>query len=245
MVMSRDTVLFDVVDGVHTLTLNRPNKLNALTTEMFSDLDYHLVNNLADAGCVHLTSAGRSFCAGHDLDGLAESETYETERFANDVIERIANLSMPVVCSVRGHCFTGGLELALASDIIIAAESAEFADTHSKWDLVPIWGLTQRLPRRIGLSKTMELMFSGVRCKGEEAKRIGLANQCVPDADLSQYAQKLCSAILGNSRRSNRAIKKLLLATDGMPLAQGLAWELHRSEGHGPDFLAQLAKLRK
>lgn len=241
--MKSETVLLSIVDGVHTITLNRPDKLNALTGEMFARLQDHLAG-LDDASCVHLRANGRSFCAGHDLDDLAASETYEAERLANAVIERLANLPCPVVASVQGHCFTGGLELALGADIIVAADTAEFADTHSRWDLVPIWGLTQRLPRRVGAYKAMELMFTGRRCKGEEAAAIGLANLCVPADELDSRARELCAMILANSARSHRAIKKLLLDTEGMPLAQGLAWELHRTEGHGPEFLARLASLR-
>ncbi|TCM20609.1 enoyl-CoA hydratase/carnithine racemase [Novosphingobium sp. PhB165] len=242
--MSGASVLCAVVDGVHTITLNRPEKLNALTSEMFAALDEHLRHGIEGAACVHLKANGRSFCAGHDLDDLAATESYEVERSANDVIERLAGLPVPVVASVQGHCFTGGLELALAADIIIAAETAEFADTHSKWDLVPIWGLTQRLPRRVGSHKAMELMFTGRRCRGPEAEAIGLANRCVPDGELEQHASALCQSILANSARSNRAIKKLVLETDGMSLSQGLAWELHRTEGHGPDFQANLAARR-
>lgn len=227
------------------LSLNRPDKLNALTQDMFRRLSDHLDAGFDGASCVHLRANGRSFCAGHDLDDLAETETYEAERLANDVIERLANLPMPVVASVRGHCFTGGLELILAADIIVAAENAMFCDTHSKWDLVPIWGLTQRLPRRVGRHRAMDLMFSGRRCGGAEAKAIGLAEYCVADEELDGFAQGLCQAIERNSLRSNRAIKTLLRATDGMPLAQGLAWELHRSEGHGPEFQERLAQMRR
>lgn len=243
--MANSVVTFAVMDGVHTITLNRPEKLNALTNEMFRTLNEYLMTRLEGAACLHLTGNGRSFCAGHDLDDLAAIESYDTERFANEVVERIATLPIPVVASVKGHCFTGGLELVLAADIIIAGESAEFADTHSKWDLVPIWGLTQRLPRRIGLAKTTELMFTGRRCRGPEAQAIGLANHCVPDEKLEGYARDLCKTILANSARSNRAVKKLLMDTDGMPLSQGLAWELHRSEGHGPDFQTKLAEMVK
>ena len=243
--MSEQSVTFGVVDGVPTMALNRPDKLNALTADMFRQMDAHLAALPADAPCLHLRANGRSFCAGHDLDDLAESESYETERFASGLVERLATLPMPVLASVQGHCFTGGLELVLSADIIVAAEGAEFADTHSKWDLVPIWGLTQRLPRRVGMAKAMELMFTGRRIGGAEARAIGLANHCVPDGELDTFARDLCAAMLKNSARSNRAIKKLLLDTEGQPLAQGLAWELHRSEGHGPDFLARLAEMRK
>lgn len=243
--MAEDQVLFSVENGVHTITLNRPDKLNALTGGMFRAIGEYLDRGLEDAACLHLRANGRAFCAGHDLDDLAESESYEVERYANDVVERLATLPVPVVASVQGYCFTGGLELVLAADIIIATETAQFADTHSKWDLVPIWGLTQRLPRRIGASKATELMFTGRKCAGPEAAEIGLANMCVPDDALQARADELFGMILANSARSHRAIKRLLIDTDGMPLSQGLAWELHRSEGHGPDFLARLEQMRK
>ncbi|GGC02466.1 crotonase [Novosphingobium endophyticum] len=243
--MDGENVICEIDDGVHVLSLNRPEKLNALNFAMFRQLDRHLNESLDSAACVLLRANGRSFCAGHDLDDLAANESYEAERFANAVVEKIATLPVPVVAAVQGHCMTGGLELVLAADVIIAAEGAHFADTHSKWDLVPIWGLTQRLPRRIGAYKAKELMFTGRKCDGAEAERIGLANLCVPDNELDACAREFCAGILKNSARSNRAIKKLLLDTDGMPLKQGLAWELHRSEGHGPEFLERLATMRK
>ena len=243
--MSSELVTCEVAEGIHVLSLNRPDKLNALNFEMFRQFDRHLTEGLNDAACVLLRANGRSFCAGHDLDDLAANESYEAERFASAVVEKIATLPMPVIAAVQGHCMTGGLELVLAADVIIAAEGAHFADTHSKWDLVPIWGLTQRLPRRIGSYKAMELMFTGRKCGGAEAAEIGLANICVPDDELDARAREFCAGILNNSARSNRAIKKLLLDTDGMPLKQGLAWELHYSEGHGPEFLDRLASMRK
>lgn len=243
--MSGERVTCEVEDGIHLLSLNRPDKLNALDFEMFRQLDRHLDESVEGAACVLLRANGRSFCAGHDLDDLAANESYEAERFAHAVVEKIATLPMPVVAAVQGHCMTGGLELVLAADVIIAAEGAHFADTHSKWDLVPIWGLTQRLPRRIGAHKAMELMFTGRKCDGAEAAAIGLANLCVPDDELEARARAFCQGILKNSARSNRAIKKLLRDTDGMPLRQGLAWELHNSEGHGPEFLDRLTAMRR
>ena len=146
--------------------------------------------------------------------------------------------------AVRGHCYTGGLELVLAADIIIAAESAKFADTHAKWDLVPVWGLTQRLPRRVGEHKAKEMMFASRIYSGRQAADMGLANLCVADGEFDAEVERMCRDVLGNSRRSNRATKKLIKDTDCLSLASGLAWELHRSEGHGPEFAARLAAMR-
>ena len=241
-----ELVLCAVEGGLCTLTLNRPDKLNALSIAAFREMAAHLDRlDLDDIGCLLLTGAGRSFCAGHDLDDLAAgSEGPEVAHFETSLIERLANLPFPVVAAVRGHCYTGGLELVLAADIIIAAENAKFADTHSKWDLVPVWGLTQRLPRRVGEAKAKEMMFAGRTYSGHEAEAMGLANLCVPDDAFEAELSRLCSDILGNSRRSNRAMKTLIRDTEGMTLAAGIAWELHRFPGHGPDFEARLAKLR-
>jgi len=239
-------VLCDVENGLCQLTLNRPDKLNALTFAMFQEIAAHLdALNLDEIGCLLLTGAGRSFCAGHDLDSLAAGEEAgNVERFENGLVERLATLPFPVVAAVRGHCYTGGLELVLAADIIIAADNARFADTHSKYDLVPIWGLTQRLPRRVGMAKAKEMMFTARNYSGADAVAMGLANYAVPEAELDTTVSVFCADILANSRRSNRAVKKLLAATDGMSLATGNAWELHHSEGHGPQFEQLILSMR-
>lgn len=241
-----ESVTCNVENGLCRLTLNRPDKLNALNVAMFELIADHLDRlDPSSVGCLLLTGTGRSFCAGHDLDDLASgSESGPAERFENRLVERLANLPFPVVASVRGHCYTGGLELVLAADIIVAADNARFADTHAKFDLVPIWGLTQRLPRRVGMAKAREMMFASRTYSGEEAVAMGLANICVPEAELDSQVDALCADILANSWRSNRAIKKLLLDTDGLSLAAGNAWELHHSEGHGPGY-AELIRQRR
>ncbi len=234
----KDSVLCTLENGLCRLTLNRPEKLNALSLKTFELIDEHLHRlEGEDVGCLLLSGAGRSFCAGHDLEGLASGEEGgKAERIENGMVERLATLPFPVVASVRGHCYTGGLELVLAADLIICADTARFADTHSKFDLVPIWGLTQRLPRRIGMAKAKEMMFTARTYSGVEAAQMGLANFSVPENELDAQAEKLCADILATSRRSNREIKKILKDTDGMTLAAGNAWELHHSPGHGPGF---------
>src|ERR1700757_3524863 len=238
--MTSDAITCTVENRLCRLTLNRPEKLNALNVAMFEDIAAHLDRlDYSAIGCLVLSGAGRSFCAGHDLDDLASGdESGRAERIENGLVERLATLPFPVIASVRGHCYTGGLELILAADIIVAAETTRFADTHAKFDLVPIWGLTQRLPRRIGMAKAKEMMFSARTYSGVEAAAMGLANFAVPDAELDAKVDALCADILANSARSNREIKKLLIDTDGLNLAAGNAWELHHSPGHGPEFAA-------
>jgi enoyl-CoA hydratase/carnithine racemase len=244
-----DALLREEKDGLLTLTLNRPDKLNALSFESFKGLAAavdHAAANSEKIGCVLLRGAGRSFCAGNDLGDLGGVfNDGDNSRFRSDTVERLASLPMPVVAAVHGHCLTGGLELALAADIIIAGEGAKFGDTHGKWDLVPVWGLSQRLPRRIGRAKALEMSFSARNYSGRQAEAMGLANFCVPDADLEKAVAEFVKEVLANSWRSSRAIKKLIDETDGLPLKAGLAHEVHRSQGRGPETAERLKRMRK
>ena len=244
-----DALLREMRDGLLTLTLNRPDKLNALSFECFKGLaaavDYAAANG-DKVGCVLLRGAGRSFCAGNDLGDLGGVfNDGDNSKFRSDTVERLASLPMPIVAAVQGHCLTGGLELALAADIIVAGESAKFGDTHGKWDLVPVWGLSQRLPRRIGRAKALEMSFGARHYSGRQAEAMGLANICVPDAELEGTVSEFVKDVLANSWRSSRAIKKLIDDTDGMTLKAGLAHEVHRSEGRGPETAERLKRMRK
>jgi len=240
-------ILCSVDEGLCRITLNRPEKLNALSLPMFEEIEAQLDRlNFEEVGCILLTGRGRSFCAGHDLDDLADgAEGTVTGRRETMIVERLAMLPVPVVAAVRGHCLTGGLELALAADIIIAADDVQFADTHAKWDLVPIWGLSQRLPRRVGRAKAFEMMFACRNYGAIEAVAMGLANFSVPSPELDTAAEAFCRSILANSWRATRAVKRLVDQTDGLPLAAGIAWELHRTEGEGPQLADRLARMRR
>jgi len=238
------TVLRNDRDGLATLVLNRPGKLNALNVRMFEELADHIdeIGASASIGCVVVRGAGRGFSAGHDLNAIAGGEAASHRNFEGKVIESLANVPQPVICAVHGACYTGGLELALAGDIILAATTARFADTHAKWGLAPVWGMSQRLPRRIGEAKAREMMFTCRVVPGAEAERIGLANACFQDDEFDDGVEKFVSAILENSWFSNAANKRLLLETNGLPLAAGLAHETYRNEGFAPDMQDRIAK---
>ncbi len=242
-------VLREIKDGLMTLTINRADKLNALSFECFKEFaaatDYARAHT-GEIGCVVLKGAGRSFCAGNDLSGLGSVfNEGDNSRFRSDTVEKLAGLPQPVIAAVQGHCLTGGLEIALAADIVICSENAKFGDTHGKWDLVPVWGLSQRLPRRVGRAKALEMSFSGRFYSGRQAETMGLANFCVADGELDAAVAAFVKDVLENSWRSSRAIKKLVDDTDGLPLKMGLAHEVHRSEGLGPETQARLARMRK
>lgn len=223
--------------GVCVLTLNRTEKRNALNLALFGELDAHVAairSAGGEFGAVVLKANGPVFCAGNDLGerGVQAPEPYYQAR----VITRLATLPQPVIAVVQGGCFTGGLELVLASDIIMAGESASFADTHGKFALVPAWGMSQRLPRRVGQWKAREMMFSSRPVSGAEAARTGLANHCVPDERLDAEAMSLARDIAANSRHSVFAYKKLMMESEDLALEAGLAHEVFNSSGVGPDF---------
>lgn len=226
---------------VARLTLNRPEKLNALNIELFQGLEAHVADvERAPMGMVVLRGAGKCFSAGHDLSDIAAGEHPPRPNYQSHVIERLADLPLPVVIAVHGHCYTGALELALAGDIILAAEGAKFADTHARWALTPVWGLSQRLPRRVGTYKAREMMFTCRTYSGREAEAMGLANLAVPDAEFESAIERLTGQILENSSFSHAANKRLLMATDGLNQAAGLAHEIYHGEGRGPDMAQRI-----
>ena len=236
------TVLREDRDGLAVLTLNRPDKLNSLTVGMFQELRDHVIALYKDdtVGCVVLRGAGKCFSAGHDLADIAEGEKVPSRGWHSETLRLMERLPKPVIAAVHGHCYTGALEVALAADFIIAADSAKFGDTHAKWALTPIWGMSQRLPRRVGISTAKRLMFTAEMIKADEAFRIGLAEKVVPDADFDTEIDNLARQILANSPFSHAANKRLLEATDARDMDSGLQWEILNNEGVGPDMQARI-----
>lgn len=234
-------------EGCATLLLNRPDKLNALTVEMFRTLRSHVSDLARDdsIGCVVLRGAGKCFSAGHDLSDIATGEAVPSRGWHSETLRLLERLPKPVIAGVHGHCYTGALEVALAADFIIAAESARFADTHSKWALTPIWGMSQRLPRRVGLATCKRLMFTAETLTAHEALRIGLCEKVVPDAVFESELELLARTILANSAFSHAANKRLLDATDARPLDAGLQWEVLQNEGVGPDMRERIGAFTK
>ena len=230
-------------DGVVTLTLNRPDKLNALTVGVFRELRAHVEALRGDktARCVVLRGAGKCFSAGHDLADIAEGEAVPSRGWHSETLRLMEKLPQPVIAAVHGHCYTGALEVALACDFIVAADNARFGDTHAKWALTPIWGMSQRLPRRVGFAKAREMMFTARTYGADEAVAMGLANTAVADEDFDAELGRLAKSILANSWFSHRANKRLLMQTEGMTLAAGLSCEIHRTEGRGPDMQERIA----
>jgi len=238
--MSSPLVLRNDADGVATLTLNRPDKLNALNPAVFIELRQHLADIAQDeeVKCVVLTGAGRAFCAGHDLEAIASHEKAPSKHFEPETVDALEQLPQPTIARLHGHCYTGGLELALACDLLIADETARLGDTHGQWGLVPIWGMSVRLPERVGLSTAKELMFTSRRISGYEAAEIGLVDRCVPEGALDETVMALAAEIVANSAGTNRIVKRLI--ADRSERTREAALLNEREMPHGrPDDMAQ------
>src|ERR1700738_526867 len=197
--------------GAAALWLNRPEKLNALTKDVFEALDDHvdaIARETRTIGLVILRGAGANFSAGYDMNEVLEHvKAHAKPHFHSEVIQKIANLPQPVISAVQGHCSTGALELALAADLIVASESAQFSDVYARWGLTPVWGLSLRLPHRIGTAKASEMMLTCRSYSGREAHAMHLANFCFADDTFETDLATLCSEILANSWFANQVTK--------------------------------------
>jgi len=236
-------VLREDADGVAVLTLNRAETLNALSPSLFVELRAHIdeiAGQVDTVGCVVLRGEGRSFSAGNDIKAIQVGDRAPTPHFQAETLDAIEALPQPVIASVHGHCYTGALELMLACDLCVCAESARFADTHGRWSMTPTWGMSQRLPRRIGLLKAKEMMLTGRVVTGVEAAAIGLVNACVVEDQLDAATRELARTIVLNSWHTLRADKRLVNEGQRYTLAEGLAFERRTSPGAGPDMAERL-----
>ena len=226
-------------NGIATLTLNRPEALNALSPKLFVELRNHIENiasEIESVGCVLLRGEGRSFSAGNDLKAIQSGERAPSPHYQAETLDMIENLPQPVIAEVQGHCYTGSLELALACDLLIASDSAKFADTHGKWGMVPVWGMSQRLTRRIGPIKAKEMMYTGKIVSGSEAFRLGLANECVPENFLRDRTLEIANQIVQNSWHTLRSDKYLVNTGMSMSYEDGKLFEREKSPGPDPDM---------
>ncbi|MGD8250928.1 MAG: enoyl-CoA hydratase-related protein [Desulfobacterales bacterium] len=202
--MSTDVLISEAKNGILTLTLNRPTVMNAFNVDLLNALDSEIdsVGFRPEIRVVVITGAGqRAFCAGADLKERGTLTPIQVQQFVStlrNLFTRIENLSKPVIAAVNGVALGGGTELALASDIRIASETATLGLTETRLAIIPGAGGTQRLPRLIGKGMAKELIFTGRRVSAEQALSIGLVNRvCPPDAllnDCARLAGEICEA---------------------------------------------------
>ncbi|QSB47623.1 enoyl-CoA hydratase [Parageobacillus toebii] len=192
-------------NGIAIITLNRPESANALSTALLYELS-HLLYDLAfrrDVRVVIFTGAGEKvFCAGADLKeraGMNETEVRKTVTLIRETINQIEQLPQPVICALNGSAFGGGLELALACDIRVAADTAQLGLTETSLGIIPGAGGTQRLPRLIGKGKAKELIFTAKRITAKEAEQICLVEYVVPREQLMEKAMEIAEQIVVNA----------------------------------------------
>lgn len=226
------TVLYDLSNGVATITLNRPEAMNSLDPESLVELNaaFQRAQQDSDVRAVILTGAGdRAFCTGSDLKKtMPPKESFAELAFGGcrpDYPFSGLDIDKPVICAVNGYALAGGMELALASDIRIASSNAQFGQSEVRVGSIPAAGGTQRLPRMIGHSDAMLLMLTGDRIDAQTALRIGLVSQVVEPAALTETARKIAGRIADNAPLAVRAIKRLVRDGLDMPLAAAIRSE--------------------
>jgi enoyl-CoA hydratase len=235
--MTEPVLLVEQEDGVATLTLNRPRALNALSRELREAL-VAAFRRLADdrsVGVVILTGAGRAFSAGLDLKEL-ESGGSRGEIVSavagGDVVGAMRAFDRPIIGAVNGFAITGGFEVALACDILVASIEARFADTHARVGILPGWGLSQRLPRVVGIYRAKELSLTGNFLSAEQALAWGLVSRVVSPAELLPTCRALAKDVLSCVPDAVRGIKRQIDDGYATTLADGLRLESERSREH-------------
>lgn len=201
--MAYETIALTVADRVATLTVNRPDKLNALNDRVIAELGEAIdaARENTDVGGVIITGAGRAFVAGADISELEKHGAISAKLLAQrgqDVFRRFETSPKPVIAAVNGFALGGGCELAMACHIRLASDAAKFGQPEVKLGLIPGYGGTQRLPRLVGKGRALQLLLTGDMIDAQEAYRIGLVNRVVPANELLGAATAMLKAILAN-----------------------------------------------
>ena len=229
--MPFQNITLDVTDRVATVTVNRPDKLNALNDLTVKELGLAIeeIRESADVGGAILTGAGsKAFVAGADIAELARQgplEGRERARRGQYVLRRIETSAKPVIAAINGFALGGGCELAMACHIRIASDNARFGQPEVKLGIAPGYGGSQRLPRLVGQGRALELILSGEMVTATEAHRIGLVNAVVPAADLLRVAGDMMRKILANAPIAIALSIEAVIRGVEMPLDEALLLE--------------------
>jgi 2-(1,2-epoxy-1,2-dihydrophenyl)acetyl-CoA isomerase len=227
-----ETILYDVADGVATVTFNRPEALNATNDQFYREMQ-GLIRDIAaedEIGAVIITGAGRGFCAGADVKSMNPDMALLARRarhrwILSDVLRPLVNLEKPVIAAVNGAAVGAGFNIALAADIIIASEAAVFSQIFTRLGLVPDLGGLHLLTRVVGLNKAKELCFTAKKIDAKEAMALGIVNHVVPPDRLMDEARKLAKDIAAGPPTALAMIKTLLNKSSNSTLEQMLEYE--------------------
>jgi enoyl-CoA hydratase/carnithine racemase len=216
--MTDDILPIDTDERVRTLTLNRPQSRNALSSALRDRFFAALADAETDddVDVVVVTGADPVFCAGLDLKELGD----RTE--LPDISPRWPSMTKPVIGAINGAAVTGGLELALYCDVLIASENARFADTHARVGLLPTWGLSVRLPQKVGVGLARRMSLTGDYLSAGDALRAGLVTEVVPHDQLLTAARQVATTIVGNNQSAVRALLSSYHRIDESQTNEGL-----------------------
>ncbi|MGI6746831.1 MAG: enoyl-CoA hydratase-related protein [Anaerovoracaceae bacterium] len=223
-------ILFEVKDNIGYVTVNRPNALNALNTEVLSELDhvFRHIEKSDEVKCAIVTGAGRAFVAGADIAQMSELNTTEGRDMTiqgQNVMELIENIDKPVIAAVNGFALGGGCELAMACDVRIASEKAKFGQPEVNLGIIPGYGGTQRLPRLVGKGMAKYLIFGAEMIDANEAYRIGLVEKVVPHEELIAETEKFAKLVCTKAPISIKMAKKAINTGINLDLKSGVAFE--------------------
>jgi enoyl-CoA hydratase/carnithine racemase len=214
-----DKLLFEIKEGIATITLNHPDKLNAFDDGMLSDWIDALeqCRTSDDVNVIVLTGAGRAFCSGGDVGGFKERSEATPAKIKQRIADRtqrlpkkFAEIDKPIIAAINGAAYGGGLDVAMMCDLRFAAESAKLAETYARMGLVPGAGGAWYLPRLIGAARALEMFWTTEPITAREAERIGLVNRVFPDDKLMEGTYAVARKIADGAPLSNRIIKKVL-----------------------------------
>ena len=229
--MNYQNILFEIKNHTGLVTINRPDKLNALNGKTISELEdlFHLIKNNPDVFVVVITGSGeKAFVAGADIGELNKLDVISAKEFSekgNRAFRAIETLDKPVIAAINGFALGGGCELALACHIRIASENAKFGQPEVNLGIIPGYGGTQRLARVINSARALEMILTGDMISAEEAFRIGLVNKVYPQSDLVNKALELADKISAKGQQAIRFALKAVKATDNISLTEGLSYE--------------------
>ena len=229
--MNYEHIVLERKEGVATLTLNRPEKLNALNRKMMEEMESARVqvSKDRDVRVVVITGAGRAFCSGADVGEIAQAadqgEIRDWLQMANRLILALTDLEKPVIAKVNGVAVGGGCSLALSADIIIASENAQFSLIFSRIGIIPDGGALFHLPRLVGPAKAKELIFTAKMVGAKEAERIGLVNKAVPANELDNEVNTLAKQLAEGPTVAFGLAKKIVNKGLSMDLSSVLEWE--------------------
>ena len=229
--MNYNNILFEIKNHIAVVTINRPDKLNALNRQTIDELEdvFHSVKNDPDVFVVVVTGSGeKAFVAGADISELNKLNVLSAKEFSekgNKVFRMIEALDKPVIAAVNGFALGGGCELALACHIRLASENAKFGQPEVNLGIIPGYGGTQRLARVINSARALEMILTGDMVSAEEAFRIGLVNKIFAQAELLNKTLEIAEKIAAKGQQAIRLALKAVKATDNISLTEGLSYE--------------------